>query len=706
MALGTKLKLGFIDGSYLKPVTDHEDVQRWIRCDYIVTCWILNSMVTELSKAFLYAQCACELWKEIGERYGQSNGPLIFQLERELSKINQGNLTIASFFNKLKKCWDELENLNGIPTCDCGKMRECTCNVLEKFMLRDTNSKLIQFLMKLNDGYESVRSKKAKKTGRIAAQVNSGFDEHFNGDSPFDMGYENEVGMNQGGTVDSKLVEDVCQEMMKLFKGKGIIEDKGSESTSHAVTKPHKDKFDNRGVKCILLRFSLNQKGYKVFNLESKELPNDDQTTPLPPTDAVPNTPIHFSPISSETTPPRFSPQASPVTSNTSSSIYEDIQVPTRKFTRQSGKPAWLKDFVIPSAAKTDPHYPLFVSSYFKGLLESHVAFLVNAFTSPDPTRYHQAVKHSGWVQAMNKELEALERNNTCSLTALPPGHNSISSKWVFKTKFNPNGSTERLKARLVVRGFNQKEGVDYKHTFSHVAKLATVRVLIAIATAKQWPLHQLDINNAFLHGYIDEEIYMTPPEGVGYEQSKHDYSLFVKQANGTFTAALVYVDDVLITGDSLAEILSLKAGLDHKFTIKDLGLDKYFLGIEICRTKEGTHLNQRKYILDLLTDVGLTAAKPNSSPLPTKLKLSLTKAPKDAHLQAAIHLLKYLKGTVSKGLFYLVQPHLKITRFSDADWDSCLMTRKSLTGYCIFLGHSLVSWKTKKQATVGSVIW
>nr|GEV67465.1 hypothetical protein [Tanacetum cinerariifolium] len=171
------------------------------------------------------------------------------------------------------------------------------------------------------------------------------------------------------------------------------------------------------------------------------------------------------------------------------------------------------------------------------------------------------------------------------------------------------------------------------------------------------------------------------------YEQSKQDYSLFVKVQGDSFTAALVYVDDVLITGNTPTEIYSLKKSLDDKFTIKDIGLAKYFL------------------------DAGLTAAKANLSPLPTNLKLSLDKgvpnsnpffsSPKDVHLHAAIHLLKYLKGTASKGLFYPIQPHLQVTGFTDADWASCLMTRKSLIGYCIFLGHSLVSWKTKKQATV-----
>ncbi|GKB90101.1 RNA-directed DNA polymerase [Tanacetum coccineum] len=189
-----------------------------------------------------------------------------------------------------------------------------------------------------------------------------------------------------------------------------------------------------------------------------------------------------------------------------------------------------------------------------------------------------------------------------------------------------------------------------------------------------------------------------------------------------------------------LLDIQATKVALDHKFTIKDLGLAQCFLRIEICRSAHGTHLNQRKYILDLLQDAGLTTCKPAPSPMPTHLKLSADKGtpltnvgvyrrlvgrllyltmtrpeisyvvqhlsqfvaePKDTHLYAALYLLRYLKGSISKGLFYPQQSQLKVTGFSDADWANFLMTRRSLTGYCIFLGHALISWKTKKQATV-----
>lgn len=158
MALGAKLKLRFIDGTCKKPESTDSNYQKWIRCDYMVTCWILNSMVAELSYAFLYSQSVCELWSEIVERYGHSNGPLIYQLECDLNQVYQGNSTIVAYFNKLKKFWDELHSLNGIPACTCGKTKECSCGITEKSVEIENRSKLMQFLMQSNDDFENVRS--------------------------------------------------------------------------------------------------------------------------------------------------------------------------------------------------------------------------------------------------------------------------------------------------------------------------------------------------------------------------------------------------------------------------------------------------------------------------------------------------------------------------------------------------------------------
>ena len=171
-----------------------------------------------------------------------------------------------------------------------------------------------------------------------------------------------------------------------------------------------------------------------------------------------------------------------------------------------------------------------------------------------------------------------------------------------------------------MVKGYHQIDGVDYNDRFSLVAKLVTVRLLFTIATSKAWPIHQLDINNVFLHGYLNEEIYMLPPDGYnkavpgqvcklrrsfydlkqasrkwnrefcpklvqfGLRQSAHDYGLFIKQTPRSFFALLVHVDDVLITWPLETKIVHVKRFLDFVFTIKDLGYAKYFLGLEITR--------------------------------------------------------------------------------------------------------------------------
>ncbi|KAJ9128816.1 hypothetical protein P3X46_034448, partial [Hevea brasiliensis] len=118
------------------------------------------------------------------------------------------------------------------------------------------------------------------------------------------------------------------------------------------------------------------------------------------------------------------------------------------------------------------------------------------------------------WIKAMPLELEALEANQTWELVPYPSHKKPIASKWVFRIKHKSDGSIDRYQARLVAKGFNQLEGIDYTDSFSPVAKLVTVRLFLAISTASNWAIHQLDINNAYLHGFIDEELYMLPPLG------------------------------------------------------------------------------------------------------------------------------------------------------------------------------------------------
>jgi len=224
---------------------------------------------------------------------------------------------------------------------------------------------------------------------------------------------------------------------------------------------------------------------------------------------------------------------------------------------------------------------------------ESHI-FHTQLSQYSEPKSYEEADKQSEWVQAMNKEIEALSNNNTWDLVDLPIGKKAISSKWVYKVKLKSDGTLERFKARLVIRGFTQQYGIDYQEVFSPVVKMTTIRSIFALAASKNWPLSQLDVNNAFLHGDLDEEVYMEVPKGIpnpsnkvcklrkslyglkqasrqwfsklsqtlislGYQQSKYDYSLFINKSSTDITLVAVYVDDIMITGSNTSEISHLK---------------------------------------------------------------------------------------------------------------------------------------------------
>ncbi|KAL6323909.1 hypothetical protein AAG906_005906 [Vitis piasezkii] len=170
-----------------------------------------------------------------------------------------------------------------------------------------------------------------------------------------------------------------------------------------------------------------------------------------------------------------------------------------------------------------------------------------------EPSSFEQADCDPRWRQAMSTELQALERNNTWEMVPLPPGHKPIGCRWVYKIKYHSDGTIERYKARLVAKGYTQVAGIDYQETFSPTAKLTTLRYLLTIAASRNWYIHQLDVHNAFLHGNLQEEVYMTPPPGLrrlgriisGYIPKA--LFTFTKSQGNKFIAILIYVDDILL---------------------------------------------------------------------------------------------------------------------------------------------------------------
>ncbi|KAL0457761.1 UNVERIFIED_CONTAM: Retrovirus-related Pol polyprotein from transposon RE1 [Sesamum latifolium] len=232
--------------------------------------------------------------------------------------------------------------------------------------------------------------------------------------------------------------------------------------------------------------------------------------------------------------------------------------------------------------------------------------------------------------------------------------------------------------------------------------------------TAQNWKIHQLDVNNAFLHGHLDEEIFMAPPEGYqvaegstsrqwnqeftlqllryGFQQSCHDHCLFTKGSQSDFVTLLVYVDDVLVVSPSLNLIIAIKQHLDELFTIKDLGVARYFLGLQIARSAAGLSLTQSKYIHDILTDTGLLDAKSVTTPLPQGVKLCT----ESGSFLPDPELYRRLIGR----LLYLGFTHPDIS-YGVQQLGFLFGHRRSISGFCICLGSALVSWKSKKQATI-----
>jgi len=304
--------------------------------------------------------------------------------------------------------------------------------------------------------------------------------------------------------------------------------------------------------------------------------------------------------------------------------------------------------------------YPLANFVSYHRYTPANQSFVAQLHTIIEPKSYFKVVAHPAWQEAMHNELQALHENGSWSLTPLPAGKTPIGCRWVYKIKHRSDGSIERYKARLVAKGFTQLEGVDFHDTFSPTAKIIYVRCLLALDASSSWSLHQMDVHNAFLHGDLAEEIYMSPPPSLrrqgenhlvcrlhkslyglkqashqwfakfseaicsaGYIQSRVDYSLFTSKQGESFTALLIYVDDILITGNDLARIAATKQFLHNHFRLKDLGILKYFLGIEVSASKKGIFISQRKYALEIIADAGLLGAAPINTPMERGLKLS-----------------------------------------------------------------------------------
>ncbi|KAG8499008.1 hypothetical protein CXB51_005388 [Gossypium anomalum] len=502
---------------------------------------------------------------------------------------------------------------------------------------------------------------------------------------------------------------------------------------------PYKLQF--RSKQCVFLGVGSNQKGYKCLDTDGRIFISRHLHLPkvLPPSSSAPGLSAS---LGSSSYPPRAeSPTGScdldlPFSSSglhggTSPTVCAPSLVP--QSAAPSPAPVLVNIHPMQTRSKSGIHKPKVFSS---------------ALTEKEPTTILEAFQIPAWTAAAQAEYNALLSNGTWDLVPLPEGHRAVGCKWIFRIKRHADGSVARYKGRLVVKGYLQEAGVDFWETFSPVVKPTTIRVVLALAVSFGWALRQVDINNAFLNGDLHEEIYMVQPpgferQGVSNQQlvsSKADNSLFICHSGSTLVYVLIYVDDIIITGNNSQAIDRFVHDLNARFSLKDLGQLNYFLSIQVTYDKGGVFLSQKKYILELLQKASMDRSKSTPTPITTTCKLTTTAGSpvEDEHLYRSIvgglqyvvitrpeiafsvnkvcqfmhrsldsyfravkRILRYLQGTLDYGLQFSPSSKFLLEGFSDASWGSDTDDCRSISGFCIFLGGNPVSWSSRKQQVV-----
>jgi hypothetical protein len=422
------------------------------------------------------------------------------------------------------------------------------------------------------------------------------------------------------------------------------------------VPESQRHKLDKKSLKFHFVGYSIQSKGYRLFDEETSTLVNRR--------DVIFNEEDFgelCEKIDLEVTEP---------------SIVDESLESEDEFQETEDGPQETEDEPIPVDTQTDGNSnqprlssrsrkpPVrFGTDEFIDLAVQHSAYCVSQIEEPDSMKEALSSKYSKeWKAAADLEYESLIENETWDLVELPEGRTPIGSKWVFKVKYDSEGGVERFKGRLVAKGFAQKYGVDYQDTYAPVVRFSTIRTLLAFAIQHNMTIHQMDVVTAFLNGSLEEEIYMDQPEGyvqlgqehlvcrlkkslyglkqsprcwnttfatfmesVGSRQSTADPCVYIQLEENTVVCIVaVYVDDLIIMTMSEKVMIEIKKVLTRRFRMKDMGPLHYCLGITIEQDRENNciWMHQEQYILQMIKKFRMAEAKPVSTPTDCNVKL------------------------------------------------------------------------------------
>ncbi|GJW60861.1 retrovirus-related pol polyprotein from transposon TNT 1-94 [Tanacetum coccineum] len=363
-----------------------------------------------------------------------------------------------------------------------------------------------------------------------------------------------------------------------------------------------------------------------------------------------------------------------------------------------------------------------------------------------EPKNIKDAMADSAWIEVMQEELHQFDRLQVCELVEKPLGKNVIKLKWLWKNKKDEDQIVIRNKARLVAKGYAQEEGIDFEESFAPVARLEAVRIFVAYAAHKSFPIYQMDVKMAFLNGPLKEEVYVAQLDGFvdpdhpekvyrlrkalyglkqaprawydelskfliskGFTKGIIDPTLFTIKYREDILLVQIYVDDIIFGSTNPKFSKRFEKLMHSRFEMSLMGEMKFFLGLQIHQSPRGIFINQVKYTLEILKKHGMEKGQSIGTPMATKPKLDtdLSGEPVDqTNYRSKIRPLMYLTSTrpnIVQAVYYCARYQVRptgfeLTAFSDADHAGCVDTRKSTSGGIQFLGDKLVSWMSKKQ--------
>ncbi|KAG9447646.1 hypothetical protein H6P81_013774 [Aristolochia fimbriata] len=572
--------------------------------------------------------CAHDAWVFLKKLYMSTNFAQIYKLAMDLHSLRQmPNQSISDFYAQMSFLCDQLANMD--PKFEY----EVDIVIFQKYI---EEAHLVQFFMALRDEYDSIRPSMLHKTPLPS--------------------------------VESALSELLAEETRRLTRGPfssslgGIDTVFGTSSQKSSASSECKSSTtrDMSKVKCNYCK----EFGHMKFTCPKlKKSPHSTSTRHTTAASASQGDPLPSQPSTS----------ASPIPT------FGDIKEMINKALIGLGQGTFSASALSASSGIGPVNgevafdiFPDDSSPLFSPISDSVASLPSNDILSPSPPAVDVHVPSSA---SSSEPIPPLSPD----IPPSTPRQSSRIRRPSVKTK--ADGSIDRHKARLVTKGYNQEYDIDYEETFAPVARLTSVRVLIAIDSIRRWDLFKMDVKNAFLNGALIEEVYMVPPPGsshpsgqvcrlrralyelkqapcawfstfyskiiqFGYTQSSLDSALFTRQSSSRTVLLLLYVDDMIITGDDIQGISDLKRYLRSCFEMKNLGQLRYFLGLEVLPFDDGYGLSQVKYASDLLNRAGLSDSKVCDS----LTELNAKFWPADGELLSAPTLYRQLVG----GLLYL----------------------------------------------------